>query len=185
MVRDRHHALAGLVPAIAIACCLALAGCGGSDRTATTQPAQTGAQASAGGPAVSTPAASTAPASTARASTPAGTAATTPPVSGPSIPPYLCQATDLAQNAADAYMGALSAGDLKQAAACVLPHTVPAAVTAGLLSKEKGTAVYLPRDGVDGPIVFGYRGNGKSIDVTITREPDGRFWVTRVLVRAG
>ena len=70
MVRDRHHALAGLVPAIAIACCLALAGCGGSDRTATTQPAQTGAQASAGGPAVSTPAASTAPASTAPAHRP-------------------------------------------------------------------------------------------------------------------
>jgi hypothetical protein len=100
-----------------------------------------------------------------------------------SIPPYLCQATDQAQNAADAYMGALSAGNEKQAVACVLPGTVPAAVTRSLLATVKGTAVYLPRDGVDGPTVFGYQGNGKSIDVTVTKQRDGRFWVTRVVVR--
>ena len=102
-----------------------------------------------------------------------------------SIPPYLCDATDQAQNAADAYMGALSAGNEKQATACVLPGTVPAAVTHGLLATVKGTAVYLPRDGVDGPTVFGYQGNGKSIDVTVTKQRDGKFWVTKVVVRGG
>ena len=69
--------------------------------------------------------------------------------------------------------------------ACVLPNTVPAAVTRGLLASAGQTAVYLPRDGVDGPSVFGYRGNGKLVDVTVTKEPDGRFWVTAVSVRAG
>ncbi|MFL6161378.1 MAG: hypothetical protein ACJ74U_04040 [Jatrophihabitantaceae bacterium] len=101
-----------------------------------------------------------------------------------SIPPYLCDATDQAQNAADAYMGALSAGNEKQAVACVLPGTVPIAVTRALLAKVRDTAVYLPRDGVDGPTVFGYQGNGKSIDVTVTKERDGRFWVTKLAVRA-
>lgn len=112
------------------------------------------------------------------------TAASNPP-STISIPPYLCTGTDIAQNAADAYLGALSAGDLKQASACVLPDTVPAAVTRSLLAGGGGTAAYLPRDGVDGPTVFGYRGNGKLVDVTVTKEPDGRFWVTAVAVRSG
>ena len=47
------------------------------------------------------------------------------------------------------------------------------------------TAVYLPRDGVDGPSVFGYRGSGKLIDVTVSKHPDGQFWVTKVAVRSG
>ena len=53
-------------------------------------------------------------------------------------------------------------------------------MTRSLLATVRRTAVYLPRDGVDGPSVFGYRGNGKLVDVTVTKEPDGRFWVTRV-----
>jgi len=109
----------------------------------------------------------------------------TPSSSATSIPPYLCEATDQAQNAADAYMGALSAGNEKQAVECVLPGTVPLPVTRSLLATVKGTAVYLPRDGVDGPTVFGYQGNGKSVDVTVTKQSDGRYWVTRVVVRGG
>ena len=42
-----------------------------------------------------------------------------------SIPPNLCAATDRAQNTADAYMGALSAGDEKEAVACVYGNSVP------------------------------------------------------------
>jgi hypothetical protein len=99
------------------------------------------------------------------------------------LPATLCSATDVAQNAADAYLGALSAGDLKQATACVLPHTVPSAVTRSLLARAGATAVYLPRNGVDGPTVFGYSGNGKTVDVTVAKQPDGRFWVTKVVVR--
>jgi len=71
------------------------------------------------------------------------------------------------------------------AARTPLPDTVPAALTRSLLAKTASTAVYLPRDGVDGPAVFGYRGNSKLIDVTVTKRPDGRFWVTKVAVRNG
>jgi hypothetical protein len=99
------------------------------------------------------------------------------------IPPNLCAATDTAQNTADAYMGALSAGDEKQALDCVLPHTVPLATTRALVAHEHATAVYLPEQGVDGPTVFGYVGNGKTVRVTVTRESDGKTWVTRVVVR--
>jgi hypothetical protein len=82
-------------------------------------------------------------------------------------------------------MGALSAGNETQAMACVLPNTVPTQTTRSLLASTAGTAVYLPRDGVDGPTVFGYRGAGKSIDVTVTKERDGKFWITKVVVRSG
>lgn len=152
---------------------VAVTGCGSSHRTdspVVSAPPSSSTQASA-------------PGSVAPASQPSG--ASTPSGSAVSITPYLCEATDQAQNAADAYMGALSAGNEKQALACVLPGTVPAAVTHGLLGTTKGTAVYLPRDGVDGPTLFGYQGNGKSIDVTVTKQPDGKFWVTKVAVRGG
>jgi len=174
MAPDRRSALTGLL-AVLLAC-PAIAGCSNpGDPGGPVQRPSTSTASSASTPASqsqSPPAAGSSPA----ASKPAGTI---------SIPPYLCTGTDVAQNAADAYMGALSAGDLKQASACVLPGTVPAAVTRGLLGSGGRTAVYLPRDGADGPSVFGYRGNGKLIDVTITKESDGRFWVTGVAVRSG
>lgn len=44
---------------------------------------------------------------------------------------------------------------------------------------------YLPREGVDGPSVFGYQGSGKVIDVTVSKQPDGQFRVTKVVVRSG
>lgn len=80
-------------------------------------------------------------------------------------------------------MGSLSAGDEKQALSCLLPNAVPAAITRSLLTTQSGTAVYLPRAGVDGPSVFGYQGNGKSVDVTVSKESDGKFWITKVVVR--
>lgn len=82
-------------------------------------------------------------------------------------------------------MGALSAHSAEEALACVLPNTVPAALTRSLLASASMTAVYLPRDGVDGPSVFGYQGSGKLIDVTVGKQPDGQFWVTEVAVRSG
>jgi hypothetical protein len=159
----------------AVLLAVALTGCGSSHRSAVGS----GSTPATSGPAPTTPSPGT------DTVTPASQPTGSPSAGAVSIPPYLCQATDRAQNAADAYMGALSAGNEKQAVACVLPGTVPAAVTRSLLATVKGTAVYLPRNGVDGPSVFGYSGNGKSIDVTVTRERDGRFWVTRVVVRGG
>lgn len=168
-------ALAGVAAAV-----LAISGCSTSSPSSTANGAGSGPSAptsqSSGRPSV-------VGTSQAGSPLPASSAASHPTAPSISIPPYLCDVTDIAQNAADAYMGALSAGDLKQAQACVLPGAVPAAVTSGLLATTKGTAVYLPRNGVDGPKVFGYQGGGKSIDVTVTKERDGKFWVTAVVVR--
>jgi hypothetical protein len=161
-----------LVAGAALVTVTGLAGCGSSQPDSPT---------------VSVPVSST-PASVSATVAPASQGSSqnaSPSATAMSIPPYLCDATDQAQNAADAYMGALSAGNEEQAVACVLPGTVPIAVTRGLLATVKGTAVYLPRAGVDGPSVFGYQGNGRSIDVTVTEQRDGRFWVTKVTVRGG
>jgi hypothetical protein len=164
-----------LVVGAALVTVTGLAGCGSSHRDVTPSASVSVSSAPASLPGTVAPASQ------------GGSkhASATPSASEVSIPPYLCDATDRAQNAADAYMGALSAGNEKQAVACVLPGTVPIAVTRGLLATVKGTAVYLPRDGVDGPSVFGYRGNGRSIDVTVAKQHDGRFWVTKVTVGGG
>lgn len=181
MVTARRSALAGLAGLLVcpvVTACSNPGNPGGPVRRATTSLSTT---ANPAGTAQSPSAAS----SSAAGSSAAGSSLPGAPSSAISIPPYLCTGTDIAQNAADAFMGALSAGDLKQASACVLPNTVPAAVTRGLLASGGRTAAYLPRDGADGPAVFGYRGNGKLIDVTVTKESDGRFWVTKVAVRTG
>ena len=185
MMLDRRSALAGVLLAATIA------GCDGSHSSATqpaTEPASSTVQSST---AQSLPVQSAAAASSATrpatgaASTSAPAATVTPPPSAITVPAHLCSGTDAAQNAADAFMGALSAGNLAEALACLQPNTVPEAVTRSLLATAGSTAVYLPRDGVDGPAVFGYQGNGKSIDVTVSLQPDGQFRVTKLAVRGG
>src|SRR6185437_16641193 len=100
-----------------------------------------------------------------------------------SIPPNLCAATDRAQNTADAYMGALSAGDEKDAVACVYGNSVPLSLTRSLLAHQRETAVYLPAmGGLDGPTQFDYIGNGLAVRVTVTSPADGKNWVTGVTV---
>jgi hypothetical protein len=100
-----------------------------------------------------------------------------------SIPPNLCAATDRAQNTADAYMGALSAGDEKEAVACVYGNSVPLSLTRSLLAHQRETAVYLPAmGGLDGPTQFDYLGNGLSIRVTVTSPAQRKYWVTAVSV---
>jgi hypothetical protein len=189
MLRYRRYALAALL-------LLATAGCGGSSSTATkavssATPASGSARPSSSAPSSGNPVTSKplpskplpSKPSSKPVSSPVKPARTTPAPGTIALPATLCSATDVAQNAADAYLGALSAGDAKQAAACVLPGAVPSAVTRSLLATTKATAVYLPRDGVDGPKVFGYSGNGKTVDVTVTKQPDGRFLVTKVVIR--
>jgi hypothetical protein len=100
-----------------------------------------------------------------------------------SIPPSLCAATDRAQNTADAYMGALSAGNEKEALACVYDNSVPVSTTRSLLAHQQETAVYLPAmGGLDGPTQFDYIGNGLAVRVTVTSPADGKNWVTGVTV---
>lgn len=176
MVRDRRTALAGGLLV------LALAGCGSGRHSSTQQ------QANSPAPAAPSTAQSTAPASTQPTRTPpaaTSAAATRPPASTNTIPAHLCSGMDAAQNAADAYLGALSAGNAAEAMACVQPNTVPEALTRSLLATPGAAVAYLPREGVDGPTVFGYQGSGKLIDVTVGKQPDGQFRVTKVAVRSG
>lgn len=168
-----------VIVAAALAGPVLLAGCTGSSTDAAAGPtvatAATSSSASSSIPAPSSsnaikPSVSRTPSKTAIASI--------------SIPPNLCAATDIAQNTADAYMGALSADNEKEALDCVFPRTVPLATTASLLAKVKNTAVYLPKQGgADGPTNFDYVGNGKTITVTVTRQADHKTWVTKVAVR--
>jgi hypothetical protein len=196
MLLDRRSVLAAALLSLS----LAVAGCGSSrgdsarqqtSRVATSAsaslPAPLSSPASSSPPASSAPASSSPPASSdpAASTTAAGATAPRAPATAVNVGASLCSGADVAQNTADAYMGALSANDAKQASACVLPDTVPATLTRSLLARASTTAVYLPRDGVDGPSVFGYRGSGKLIDVTVSKQPDGRFWVTEVVVLNG
>src|SRR4051812_5746098 len=93
MVLDRRSALAGALAGLLA--CGWVAGCGGSHGSTAERPT----------PSIATSAGSPVSASTGSAS----------PSYSISIPPYLCSNTDVAQNAADAYLGALSAGQLDQA----------------------------------------------------------------------
>jgi hypothetical protein len=79
-------------------------------------------------------------------------------------------------------MGAVSAGQVAQAQACVYPGTVSEATTRSLVSRAAQTAVYLPDPAQSTASVFAYKGNGHTVGVTVTTEPDGRFWVTAVAV---
>jgi hypothetical protein len=182
MVLDRRTALPGVL------LLLALAGCHGSHST-TAQHLTTAASSPVPTQPASTQPVPTQPASTApRSSAPRAASSVTvvhPPPSTIAIPAHLCSGMDAAQNAADAYLGALSAGNLSEALACVRPNTVPEALTRSLLAKGGSTAAYLPRAGVDGPTVFGYRGDGKLVDVTVGKQPDGQFQVTKVVIRTG
>lgn len=99
-----------------------------------------------------------------------------------SLPPNLCAATDRPQDTADAFMGSLSAGQVAEASKCVLPAAVPAELVASLAGTQRQTAGYAPVGGGDGP-VFTYRGAGKTVLVTVTRQADGTTWVTGLEVR--
>lgn len=155
------------------ALCL-LAGCSGSSKPQAAAPVTS----SSGDTGVATiPATTPLPAPSAKAR-PSPSVATTI-----SIPPNLCAATDRAQNTADAYMGALSAGEEKEAVACVYGTSVPLSVTRSLLAHQRETAVYLPAmGGLDGPTQFDYLGNGLSIRVTVTSPTQRKYWVTAVSV---
>jgi hypothetical protein len=155
------------------ALCL-LTGCSGSSKPQAAGPV-TSSAAEASSPIVPT---STPVAVTSTSARPTPSMATSI-----SIPPNLCAATDRAQNTADAYMGALSAGDEKEAVACVYRNSVPLSLTRSLLAHQRETAVYLPAmGGMDGPTQFDYIGNGMAIRVTVTSPAQRKYWVTAVAV---
>jgi hypothetical protein len=194
MVLDRRTAPAGVLFLLAVVLS-AVAGCDGS-HSSTAPQQSTPPAVTASSTAQSAAPTSSQPASSPPASTPARPARTTPVPSRPAatsvavqpppvtVPAHLCSGMDAAQNAADAYLGALSAGNLAEATACVLPKTVPESLTRSLLAKAGSAVAYLPRDGADGPSVFGYQGSGKLIDVTVGKQSNGQFRVTKVVVRS-
>ncbi len=92
----------------------------------------------------------------------------------------LCAGADKAQDAADAYLGAVSAGQLAQAQACVLAGTVPESITRSLIVVASHSAVYLPVSAAGSTFV--YTGDGKTVTVTVGSYSAGRFWVTSVKV---
>ncbi|MEO6701447.1 MAG: hypothetical protein ABI140_21290 [Jatrophihabitantaceae bacterium] len=162
-----------------LVCLVGLAGCtsANSSPSAADQAGPASTTSTAGSKAATKPATS-APAVRTSSHQPA-------PATSISIPPNLCAATDIAQNTADAYMGALSAGNEKEARACVFGTSVPLATTRSLLGHTAETAVYLPKQGgADGPAKFDYVGAGKSITVTVSRLSDHHTWVTGVTVHS-
>lgn len=161
--------------AVVLAGLCLFAGCSGSrpDNLQAAQPA--------------TPSTSTTSSATVAVTTSAARTSAARPTSSAatsiSIPPNLCAATDRAQNTADAYMGALSAGNEKEALACVYGNSVPLSTTRSLLAHQSETAVYLPATGgMDGPTQFDYIGNGLAVRVTVTSPAQGKNWVTGVAV---
>lgn len=95
------------------------------------------------------------------------------------MPVDLCAASDTPSDAADAYMGELSAGHLAQALACIYPDTVDPSTTRSLLLPPNSHSAYLPGPPAK-PGIFIYRGYGKTVTVTVTTEPGGKNWVTAV-----
>lgn len=106
-----------------------------------------------------------------------------------SIPPTLCAGARAARDAADAFMGALSAGDLAEAKSCVQPGAVDDALLRELLAHEQATAVYLPAPGSpqSGPngAVYVYKGNGKTVRVSVARQSGGTYAVSAIRVQTG
>jgi hypothetical protein len=105
------------------------------------------------------------------------------PSSGPTaVLPNLCAGADQPEDAADAYMGALSAGQTSRAQACVQSGTVPDSVTLSLSTPTARTAVYLPDPSGSSGNTFAFEGAGKHVKVTVSAQPGGTYLVTAVTV---
>jgi hypothetical protein len=96
--------------------------------------------------------------------------------------PDLCAGVEQPEDAADAYMGALSAGQVDRAQACVEPGTVPLSTTQSLSATASRSDVYLPDPPTPGSSTFTCRGEGKTIRVTAGTVPGNTFRVTAVAI---
>ncbi len=100
-----------------------------------------------------------------------------PSIGGSGIPAInLCSATDSAEQAARVYVSAASLGQAQLAQSCVYHDTVSKAVTTSLRSGE-----FYTLSGSSGA-TFTFRSvNGSStITVKVTKESDGKYWITAV-----
>jgi hypothetical protein len=100
----------------------------------------------------------------------------------PSFPAGLsnpCQYASSASTAATIYIGLAEIGQDATAQACVYQNSVPASVTASL--HASGTSLYAPNGSSTGPKFEFTSVDGTSkVEVTVTKESDGKFWITKV-----
>ncbi|HEX3337229.1 MAG TPA: hypothetical protein VHS54_12275 [Jatrophihabitans sp.] len=90
-----------------------------------------------------------------------------------------CQYASDASAAATIYIGLAELGQDATAQACVYQNRVPASVTASL--HASGTSLYAPNGSSTGPTFRFTSVDGKSqVEVTVTKESDGKYWVTKV-----
>jgi hypothetical protein len=102
---------------------------------------------------------------------------TVPSIGGSGIPAVnLCSATDSAEQAARVYVSAASLGQANLAQSCVYHDAVSKSVTTSLRSGE-----FYTLSGSSGS-TFTFRSvNGSStITVKVTKESDGKYWITYV-----
>jgi hypothetical protein len=90
-----------------------------------------------------------------------------------------CQYASSASTAATIYVGLAEIGQDATAQACVYQNSVPASVTASL--HASGTSLYAPNGSSTGPTFEFNSVDGKSkVEVTVTKQSDGKYWVTKV-----
>ena len=83
--------------------------------------------------------------------------------------------------AAVIYVGLAEIGQSSTAQACVYRDAVPESVTAGLAtSGGGGGGLYVPGRASGSVVTFTTADGTGRLEVTVTREPDGKLYVTKV-----
>jgi hypothetical protein len=131
------------------------------------------------GPAASDSAASSDPAGSASDS--GGATDTSQPTDNPSdastdgTSDYCGTEQDSAQDVAYAFAAAIDVGSSDLAQSCIYQGSVPASAIAPLLGTD-----FEPVDYSDDTSPISFSGGGRTISVTLTKEADGKYWVTGV-----
>jgi hypothetical protein len=105
-----------------------------------------------------------------------------PGVSGiPSIPNIsnLCGFAGDPESAATAYVSLAEVGQTSEAQGCVFQNSVPESVTASLAAKDT-SGYYAPAGSSGGKYEFDSLQGSHHLEVTMTKESDGMYWVTKV-----
>jgi hypothetical protein len=105
-----------------------------------------------------------------------------PPISLPSIPGGFsnpCGFATTARSAAITYVGLAEIGQTDFAQSCVYHDAVSKAVTASI--KTSGSGLYSPSSAAGGSTTeFKSIDGSSTLEVTATKEPDGKFYVSKV-----
>ena len=99
----------------------------------------------------------------------------------PSIPGGFnaCSAGATAQSAATEYVGMAELGYADYAQSCVYKDTVPKATTASI--KGSGSTLYAPTGSSGNTFEFSSIDGSSHLRVTVSKEPDGHYYVTKVV----